>query len=377
MNKLIPILVCFFYSYFCLGQNLKKPVQLKDGIKTATLKEAGLDETILQAMVDSIVGGNYPNIHSVLILRNNKLVFERYFSGKDEVRGKGDVGVIDHHRDSLHDIRSVSKSIVSAAFMIAISQGKIKSTDQRVFDFFPEYGKYDTGMKRNITINHLLNMTAGLEWDEETYATNSERKMNNSPDAIEFVFSQKIVDTPGVKYNYSGGCTQILVAIIEKASGVQVDKFTEEYLFQPLGINNYTWVKVRDGSPSGASGLRMRSRDMLKFGMLYMNEGKWKGKQIIPAQMVSHTLESQVNTPFSEPDFYAGYSNQFWIYTENIENKKVTYAQCQGNGGQIIVLDKINGLIVVITAGNYNQSNLRKSSWDIYAGFVYPAIIKK
>src|SRR5688572_732958 len=281
----------------------KKPDQLNDGIQTATLKELGLNEKIIQKMVDSIVNGNFPRIHSVLILRNNKLVFEQYWPGYDAIRGKGFVGFVDHHRDSLHDIRSVTKSFVGAAIMITLSQGKIKSLDQRVFDFFPEYSKHDTGMKRQITIQHLLNMSAGLEWNEDipyTDPKNSETLMNNAPDAIEFVLSQTIVDEPGKKFNYSGGCSQVLATIVEKATGLPVDKFVELNLFKPLGIEKYTWVKTKDGKPSAASGLRMRSRDMAKFGLVFMNDGKWNDRQIILSPLIEQTMKSQVATPYTD-----------------------------------------------------------------------------
>jgi CubicO group peptidase (beta-lactamase class C family) len=358
----------------------KKPVQLNDGIQTATLKDVGIDEKIVNAMTDSIIAGVYPNIHSVLILRNNKLVYEKYWAGKDEIRGTLFYDIRNHHRDSLHDTRSVTKSVVGAAVLIAHAQGKIKSLNQRVFDFFPEYTRYDTGMKRQITIQHLLNMTAGLEWDEVTSfdTINYERRMNNSPDGIQFVLRQPLVDTPGPKFNYSGGCTQLLAAIVEKATGMPIDKFTERYLFKPLGIEKYTWVKNRDGNPSAASGLRMRSRDMAKFGLLFLNNGKWNGKQIIPSLLVAQILTSQATAPYKWPNLIkAGYSNQFWVYTEIFYGSPITYAQCQGNGGQIIAIDKQRNLVLIITAGNYNRSDLKKSSWDIYHDFVFPAVLTK
>ncbi len=358
----------------------RKPDQLKDGIQTATLKEVGLNEKNIQKMVDSIVNGNYTRIHSVLILRNNKLVFEQYWPGYDVVRGKGFAGFKDQHRDSLHDQRSVSKSFVGAAIMIALQQGKIKSLDQRIFDLFPEYAKYDSGLKRQISIQHLLNMTAGLEWNENipyTDPKNSEIVMNNSTDAVGFVLSQTMVNEPGKKFNYSGGCSQVLAAIVEKTTGMPVDKFLEINLFKPLGIEKYTWVKIVDGKPSAASGLRLRSRDMAKFGLVYMNDGKWNGKQVISSSLVTQTLKSQVTTPDTYPGYpHIGYSNQFWINTEVIKRDTSVYAQCQGNGGQLITHDKKHNLLLIVTAGNYNRWDTRKSSFDIYTDFVYLAIIK-
>ena len=382
------LLVLSFYCLVAQSQKpsitsvYKRPQQLNDGVSTATLQKVRIDDKMIHAMTDSIFNGTYPNIHSVLIMRDNKLVYENYFSGNDETRGVGYAGFKQHHRDSLHDLRSVTKSLVGTAILIAIAQGKIKSVDQRVFDFFPEHGRYDTGMKRDITVSHLMNMTAGLAWDEETisYAdsTNSERLMNNSEDAIDFVLRQPMINSPGKQYIYSGGATQLLVGIVYRATGMQIDKFIEEYLFKPLSIKTFTWVKNQDGEPSGASGLRMRSRDMVKIGAVYLNEGRWKGKQIIPAHLVEETLKSQISTPYKDSVApHIGYSNQFWIPTEMIEGKPITWTQAQGNGGQIIVIDKQNDLVAVITAGNYNLSNLPKSSWGIYPTFIYPAVIKK
>ncbi|MBK8501337.1 MAG: serine hydrolase [Saprospiraceae bacterium] len=312
-----------------------KPEQLSDGIKTNTLRNVQINEDIVNKMQNSITSGLYENIHSILLIRHNQLVYEKYFPGNDVIRGKGSIGFVNHHTDSLHDVRSVSKSVVSAAVMIAIDQRKIESVNQRVFEFFPEYAKYDIGMKRDITIQHLLNMSAGFEWDEEipySDTTNSERRLNFSPDAIDFVLRQTLVDVPGNKFNYNGGCTQLLAAIVEKVSGLTIDMFVDKYLFKPLGIIQYSWVVIRDGKPSAASGLRLRSRDLAKFGLLYLNEGKWNGKQIISSQLITQTLKSQISTSYKDSNYYIEYSNQFWIQNEIIEGKKVSWIQCQGNG---------------------------------------------
>ncbi|MBX2992988.1 MAG: serine hydrolase [Bacteroidetes bacterium] len=221
-------------------------------------------------------------------------------------------------------------------------------------------------------------MSADLEWDEDiSYADtmNSERRMNNSPDAIDFVLGRRLTDIPGTTFKYNGGCTQLLAAIIERATGMHVDTFTYEYLFKPLGITKYTWVAIKDGTPSAASGLRLRSRDLAKFGLLFLNDGMWNGKQIIPSHLVAQTSRSQIATPYSDSTYHTGYSNQFWIPTEIVEGQEVSWIQCQGNGGQIVVIDKQFDLVLVITAGNYDQSDLRKSSWDIYFDFVYPAVV--
>jgi CubicO group peptidase (beta-lactamase class C family) len=232
MKNLIIIIVLFSSSNFLVAQEAThtytKPEQLRDRIKTAFLKDVGIDEHTMNAATDSIIKGVYPNIHSLLIIRDNKLVYENYFPGNDVIFGKGAVAFINHHRDSLHDIRSITKSVVSAAVMIAIGQGRIKNVDQRVFDFFPEYAKYDTGIKKQLTIKHLLAMSSGIEWDESmSYAdtANSERRMTSAKDPVEYFLSQRSIHKPNKVFNYSGGCTQTLAAIVAKATGMRIDYF--------------------------------------------------------------------------------------------------------------------------------------------------------
>jgi CubicO group peptidase (beta-lactamase class C family) len=175
---------------------------------------------------------------------------------------------------------------------------------------------------------------------------------------------------------YSSGYTQLLAAIEERATGMNIEKFTSKYLFQPLGIKDYEWTVERNGLTSAWAGLRMRSRDLLKFGMLYLHNGRWNGKQIIPAQLAEQSLKSQVSTPFGDSSLSVGYSNQFWIYSEKINGRLADYAQAQGNGGQIIVIDKQNDLVFVTTSGNYDQTAVKKSSWDLYYDFVFRAVMK-
>ena len=229
-------------------QNSKRTAPMNDGLETGSLAAAHLDSTRLYQMVDDIQKGNYPNIHDVLIARHNKLVFEQYWPGKDEAWGT-DKGVISHGPNDLHDIRSVSKSIVSACVGIAIQQKKIKGVDQKVFSFFPEYSKYDTGWKSQLTIKHLLTMTSGLTWNEEVpydNPENSEMQMIKSPHPMEFVLSRSMDVEPGKVWKYNGGTTQLLAAIIEKVSGKKIGEFAAAYLFQPLGITHFEWVNTRE-----------------------------------------------------------------------------------------------------------------------------------
>jgi CubicO group peptidase (beta-lactamase class C family) len=340
-----------------------RPEDLNDGIKTSTLKKEGIDEAIINKIVAAINSGFYPNIHSLLIYKNEKLVFENYFSGRDQIWGQ-DLGVISHNEPDLHDVRSISKSVVSACVGIAINKGLIKDVKQPISLFFEEYQYLFEGLKKDITIEHLLTMSAGFEWDEsssyDNSAENNKIQMNLSPDPIAFVLNRPMVVAPGKKWEYNGGATQLLAAIIQKVSGKKINEFANEFIFKPLGIQNYDWIcLIGTTNPAAASGLRLRSRDMLKFAILYLKEGKWKGVQVIPKAWVIESLIPKIEYP------EGSYGYKFWMWNNEVKKQIFPVIAAAGNGDQRIYLDHKNSLIVVCTAGNYNNSNVRNNSNQI------------
>jgi len=372
-SSLIVLLIFVFAR--CAEQGKKQITVSEEGIEFASMADAGIDSILINKIDTAIRNGTYPNIHSLHIVRNNKLVYENYWPGKDESWGD-DLGVRIHGQDSLHDIRSISKSIVSACVGIAIQQAKIKSIDQKVFDFFPEYKELDTGLISSLTIKHLLTMTSGLVWNEEVpydNPENSEIRMIRSSNPVEYVLSQPLESQPGVSWKYNGGTTQLLAAIIEKATGKKVDQFAKEYLFQPLDIKQFEWVKYPDtDQPAAASGLRLRSRDLLKFGLLYNNNGTWNGKQIISKEWIEESFRSHVQRPDG-----GAYGYQFWLHNDTIDNKHILIVACIGNGDQKVFFDKTNDLLVVITAGNYNKWDIEKNAYALLKDYIYQALIQQ
>ncbi len=324
-------------------------------IPTGKPEDVGFDRQIITELIDSIKSGFYPNRHSLLIFKDGKLVLEEYFSGKDENWGD-DIGIIKHNDTVLHDMRSVSKSVVSACIGIAIAQGKIKSVDQPVFDFFEDYNQYKNEGREELTIRHLLTMTSGLKWNEDVpydNPENSEIQMIQSGDGIGFVLSRELLAKPGTVWNYNGGTTELLAELIQRVSGKNIHEFATAYLFKPIGIEKSEWtISPSTNSPAAASGLRLTSRDMLKFGMLYHNDGKYGEEQIIPENWIQESFKSDLELPFG------GYGFQFWIYNFDVNGNQLKIPTAVGNGDQRIYIDKENNLIVVTTAGNYNK-------WDI------------
>lgn len=342
-----------------------------DGIETSSLTNEGMDSALINKLDNEISQGIYPNIHSLLIARNNKLVFEKYWTGKDEEWGvpKGET---EHNVNTLHDLRSISKSVVAVCTGIAIAQGKIKSVDQSVFEFFPEYKDLDTGKISALTVKHLLNMSSGLQWNEDVpydNPENSEIQMSDAPDPMKFVLSRPMDTMPGTVWKYNGGTTQLLAAIIKKATGMEVDAFAAQYLYQPLGITNYFWAKYPGTDiPAAASGVRLRPRDLLKFGMLCYNRGQYNGHQIVPADWIDASFQPQV----SRGDDGA-YGYQFWIFNDTVDNKPGQLVACVGNGDQRIFFNHEKKLLVVVNAGNYNKWDIAKNSHNMLYTYIYPA----
>lgn len=347
------------------------PKQFDDGIKIGEISD--IDTTKLVTLTKLILKNKFPNFHSLLIVKNNKLVYENYFSGTDEISGKK-LGYITHTMNDLHDCRSISKSVTSSCIGIAIKKGLIKNIDEPIAQYFPEYADYFDIIKKEITIKHLLTMTAGFEWNEDiSYRDpkNSELRMDLSNDPIKYILSRPIVSQPGTKWNYNGGQTQLLSQIIHKVSGLTLEKFAETNLFDPLGISKYEWLTLKKNMPAAASGLRLRSRDFLKIGLLYMNDGQWQNKQIMDEEWTKTSLSTVVKRQMDK-----GYGFQFWTDVKTVNNKSLHISEAKGNGGQRIFLCKELNLLVVITAGNYNNWDIVNDSHKALTDFIIPSIMK-
>jgi CubicO group peptidase (beta-lactamase class C family) len=362
-----------------------KPEELFDGIPVDVMYNEGIDTGKIVTLTKQILDNTYPNIHSLLILRHGKLLYENYFAGEDEILGGAPVGYVNHAIDSLHDCRSVSKSFTSACVGVAVRQGFIKSIDEPIFLYFKEYEKYFDEAKRKITIRNLLTMTSGLEWDEKiSYLDpqNSESQMDRSDDPISFILSRKLASDPGTVWNYSGASAQLLERILWKATGERLDRYAEKNLFAPLGITKYQWVSMLYDTnlTAAAWGLRLRSRDLAKFGLLYMNNGKWGDRQILDSAWVKQSLNAEVSRPSESLETPRGYGFQFWtdplvVYRSKDDGHqyKTDIPYANGNGGQLIYFWRSMDILVVFTGGNYNRNDVEKSADDAF-GYIVSAV---
>ena len=343
---------------------LEAPPALNDGWVTASPEAAGLDPASLAAMTAAIQDGEYGNIHAVVIERQGKLVYEQYFDGQDRSWGAR-LGHVRFGRASLHDLRSVTKSVVSTLVGIAIERGDIPSVDTPLYHLLPDYAHLLEGGKRAITLRHVLAMSAGLDWNEwdAPYGDpeNDERKLYEAPDPVAFTLERALVAEPGAIHNYSGGLTQLLAAGVEEETGRDIVDFAQEVLFRPLFIYDVVW-RTEDGStPAAASGLRLRARDLAKLGSVFLNEGVWNDRRIVSEAWVSEALQShlEVTQVSGEPDYvdHIGYGYQWWRLRYRVGERIVESPTAVGNGNQRMILVPELGLSVTIFAGEYNTTS--------------------
>jgi CubicO group peptidase (beta-lactamase class C family) len=312
------------------------------------------------------------NIHSVLVVRHGTLAFEHYWKGNDELWDRA-IPNAEHGPTIKHDVRSVSKSITSLLVGIALDRKLIPSIDDSVFKHFPEYADLLTPEKARISLRHLLMMASGLEWDENlpyTNPNNSEMAMLRSADRLRFALTPRVVVAAGSEWNYSGGCTELLGAVVRKASGKPIEVFANEALFSPLSISDVGWARYPDNIPAAASGLQLRPRDLAKIGQIVLNRGVWGGQRIISEQWIEEATTSQIG-PADRIYFY-GY--QWWLGRSLIKRREISWVAGIGLGGQRLFIVPALDLICVVTAGHYTEAQQNWLPLLIFNRDVLPAV---
>ena len=349
------------------------PATGPDGWAVAAPAEAGLDPATLCAAVPRFTEWRQADVHGIVVVRHGRLAFEHYFAGADSLYG---VVTLDTTFDAgtLHDVRSVTKSVTSLCLGIALDHGWVKSVDTPVLSFFPEWTDLDTPEKDRITLRHLLTMSAGLDWNENipyTDPANSEIRMIRSPNPYRFALEQPVVAPPGEVYNYSGGSAALISAVLKKTTGRSIEQFAKDELFDPLGITAMAWYHYGNGDPIAASGLRLRPRDMAKLGQLILNHGQWDGRQVVSASYVDAAIAPQIN---GQGLFFYGY--QFWLGRSFIDGREIDWAAAVGLGGQRIFVVPALDLVAVVTAGLYNDNLQGSVPLVVLNQYVLPAAMK-
>jgi CubicO group peptidase (beta-lactamase class C family) len=294
-----------------------------EGWRTSTPEEQGMVSTPIQQMFAAI-DQQQLDVHSVLVVRNGYIVAEKYFQPYDQ--------------NSRHVIFSCTKSFISALIGITIDEGAIAGVDQPILDFFPDrtFANVDE-RKESMTLEHLLTMRSGLDWVEGVPA---ETEMEKTDNWVQYILDRPMAAEPGSEFHYCSGCSHLMSAIIQETTGTDTLAFAQSRLFEPLGITDVYWGLDVTGIANGGWGLEVTPRDMAKFGYLYLNEGVWDGKQIIPAEWFKTSTQQSVALREE-----MGYGYQWWIYPQ-----MRIYAARGFQHQAIYVIPDLN-VVVVFTAG--------------------------
>jgi len=290
-------------------------------------------------------------IDSFLVQHCGELVVEEYYRGFDA--GKR------------HQLQSATKTFTGALIGIALKQGVIDSLDQPIAQLLPEHAHLLTGSKAQITVRHLLMMMSGLKWVDFDTGNSFDGMAAAAADSVAYILGEPMVSEPGETFFYNTGSSHLLSAIIHYNSGMTTAQYAEKNLFGPLGIEDYEWRAHPDGINQGGWRLFLRPRDMVKFGQLYLDEGAWKGEQIIDADYIAAATAFQVQTYYG-----SGYGFQMWIETD-FGTKDV--AGARGWGGQdIFVLDEL-GSVVTFNGSINHPGDMNADVKRLMKDFIIPA----
>lgn len=340
----------------------------------ATPAESGFAPDLAERLDAAAAGDKrFDNLHAVAVVRDGRLVAERYYQGSDEAWGRP-LGHRVFGPDDLHDLRSVTKSVVGLLYGIALADGNVPPPDAPLLDQFPEYPDLaDDPRRRRLTVAHALTMTMGMQWDEGlSYADprNSEHAMELAADRYRFALDRPMVAEPGSRWAYSGGASALIGRLIVRGTGRSLHDFAEARLFGPLGIRPSEWVRGRDGDCLAASGLRLRPRDLAKIGRLVVDGGKWDGARLVPEDWLLGSTSAHIST--GELDY--GY--QWWLGPLAPDGRPGWIAGF-GNGGQRLFLGPRLDLVVVVMAGNYNHPDAWRLPVAVITELVLPAVTRR
>lgn len=332
-------------------------------------------ETVMDSLVFDLTD---LKVRSCLIAYQNTLLMEHYREPQ--------------LKQEIAKINSCTKSIVSALVCIAMDKGLLPPPETPISSFFPQLQHDPDPLKREITIEHLLTMSAGFRW-QEFKGINSFPNMIKTANWLDYTLSQPLAHAPGTYMEYNSGCSQLLSSLISQAADCTTAQFAEQYLFGPLGIDNYEWEYDPQGIHTGGFGLKLKPEDMLKFGQLFLNLGEWQGKQLISADKVK-----RATTPFIDTNAprRGQYGWHWWMDSyvpeadkvvdrvintgdnsvHSGENQRTTsmtldYYYALGFGGQNIIVIPSLELVAIITR---DQTKRGKPPVDIFRQYIAPRV---
>lgn len=334
--------------------------QINDGWKLS------VNQLLLPRMENDINNKELNKTESVIIAKNGEIVYENYFSGFNALIP--------------HDMRSASKSISSAIVGVTVDKQLIKSTDQSIYDFLSEeYQKTKDSLKSKITIQSLLTMSSGI--DAIDYGLNANPKSSATEDNYQrtmdwtkTILEAPMINKPFTHANYGSANPHLLGVAVNSVVEEPLELFIDNNLFLPLGISNYIIQSDMSGQPYFGGGMYLTSRDMLKFGQLYLNKGKWNDKQILSKKWIEKSFTNYLNLENTADK--NGYGYLWWHHKYTINGKEIKSIEARGAGGQyIFVIPKLK-VVAVITSGNYRNKKGQQPE-RILEKYILPKLMKK
>ena len=300
------------------------PKKLDDGWEVASLSDVGIPVEEIEEISQQIRDiDSYENVLSMLIVKDGKLVHEVYSPYVQ--------------RNTLHWMASITKTITSTLIGIAIDRGFIESADSTLQKLLPQFAEHFTDpLKKKIALKHIMSMTSGLDWNEQVSYNNpdnSEWQMVESEDWINYVVSKPAKDEPGTVFNYNTGGIHLLSEVIKSATGMYAHEFAEKYFLHPMGIYAYQWNRDPMGYPcTGGTdgGIGLRTRDVAKFGWLFLKDGTWRGERIVSEKWVKEAP----HTHFITKGRGFNYAFNWTTGTRMSNRKRFDFIATFGYGGQ-------------------------------------------
>jgi CubicO group peptidase (beta-lactamase class C family) len=339
------------------------------GWPKGTPASVGLDEAALTSFDTDLARGKYMLVDSFQVFRCGTEVFSRKYAhdygqiyGKEaktkgplNARLTGPYNYFDpqwhpyYHGTDMHTMQSVSKTVTSVIYGVAITRGEFKAgLDTPVLKFFDAAKvKNVDDRKRRMTLKHVLTMTTGLNWNEEVPyddPRSDSSLMEATDDWVQYVIDKPMAEEPGKVFNYSSGATELLAYIFKKETGQDLDAYGEKYLFAPLGIKHH-WKRTYLGVVDTEGGLYLNGDDLAKIGYLYLHDGNWDGHQIVSKEWVKESLTPYIDAEREGPGIEYKYGFKWWLYP--LKGKFVWMAR--GFGGQELMVFPEENLIAVFT----------------------------
>ena len=333
------------------------PEKIVGGLATASLSEEGVDPENINELMLAITDKKYKNIHSVLLVKNGRLILEEYFYG--------------YNREKLHQIRSATKSIGSVLTGIAIDKGFIIDTNEKIYPYFKSYEpeqKWDERVK-DVKLRHLLTMTSGYDCDDHKNNFKCEINMEKSDDWVEYALNLPMANQPGKHWAYNSASLWLVGEMISKTSNMTIPDFADKYLFDPLGITDFQWGLSPNGKAWLAGNAKMTPRGMAKFGYMVLNRGRWGKKQIVSREWIRESVEKHAVSRVGW-----GYGYLWWTGESIINNQVIKAFWAAGNGGNYIFILPSLDMVTVFTGGNYSNI-LEVQVFGMLINYLIPAVL--